>query len=310
MAEETDVDFSQVKKVKIKDGEVRYITEGETKLLWLRPFEFPTMSFAVYYQQDTTHNFACHSYLVDKCTTSYEKAISVSGKNSTNSDDTKNNFVLLNHIWLPSKGQTVNELSGYTTAEVNAIPEGLKTKLGLVAFKIDNKTKVDSFPLDCSSLYGASTFGYYYALYSFSDAFTKKIKLFAVKDTTRPNRYFVKGDGLQRRPITGELYHEEITRDTDVEVEASEPLITLGNKTYVKAFKNLNFMPFVSIRDNFDEYKIKYDTATGSKYPKSEYPYLVGGTKLTAELRSSSSNGAQTWGKDVDGTYFYFIVKR
>ena len=84
----------------------------------------------------------------------------------------------------------------------------------------------------------------------------------------------------------------------------------MGNKTYVKAFKNLNFMPFVSIRDNFDEYKIKYDTATGSKYPKSEYPYLVGGTKLTAELRSSGSSGAQTWGKDVDGTYFYFIVKR
>lgn len=305
------MDFSQVNDVLIPQGQVKYITEGSTKLLWKRPFEFSTIGYAVYYQSGQTHNFALQSYLMDKYTTSYKTGISLSGKtSSTNSDGSKNNFFLLSNIWLPDKENTLASLGD--SRELTLIQKGLANKLGLIGFLVVDENQADNFPFNSSFLSLAGPQTYYTASYSFSDVSTGKIKLSAVKDTSGNSRYSVTEGSIQRHPITLELLKEEIIRNTDVEVTAGTPLIRQGSYTHLYTIDGSfpdNILPLKkisSVRNDFDEYKVKYDTATGSKFPKSEYPYLLGRTKLTVSYGQYGNSLI----KNVGGTYFYFFVKR
>ena len=302
------MDFSQVTSVNVKEGAVKNIIRNNPSICyWKRPFTFPTIGYAVYSlsnQGNTIHRFAVQSLLEDSYTVTYKNGVNLSGRNSTNTDGSKNNFFLLKNIWLPSKEQSENALGSGAT--VDFIPEGLKNKLGLVGFYVSNETQADNFPFNSNVLSLYVALGYLYVSYTFSDVSTRKIKLSAVKDTSISNRSIVTEGGLQRNQITAELYNAEITRDTDVEVAAGTPLITLGGTENVKAFTNLTIKKFASVRNDFDEYKIKYDTATGSKFPKSEYPYLLGSTTLTA---SYGVNGNSIV-KDVGKRYFYFIIER
>ena len=308
------MDFSQVKGIRITPGlEVKNIIRlNPTLCYWKRPFTFPTIGYAVYSlskQGDTIHRFAVQSLLEDKYTVTYKNGVNLTSNpySSPNTDGSKNDFFLLCNIWLPGKGQSESMFTD-GTAHMDFIPEGLKNKLGLVVFYVANENEADNFPFASPSSY--YSYAHTYTSYTFSDASTGKIKLSAVKDTSISNRSIVTEGRLQRNQITAEIYQAEITRDTDVEVTAGKPLITLGNNEVIQAYTTLIIKKFASVRDDFEEYKVKYDTATGSKFPKSEYPYLLGYTKLTASYGVGTSLDTSNAIKNVGAKYFYFIIPR
>lgn len=154
--------------------------------------------------------------------------------------------------------------------------------------------------------------------WSLSDVTTKKINLYADKNNsmdsdnfitfgqkTASNVYLIDNDG------SGGAWHTDFYKvkqhESDVVVAAGTPLITCNEITQSELLGGSASMDYLrglqvtSIRNNFDEYKTKFNTATGSKYPKSEYPYLVGYIKLDCKIANYLGSG------DINGTYGMYI---
>lgn len=298
------MDSSQVKDIKIPQGQVKYIAKYEKgttgPCYWKRPFTYPAIGFYLYCNFiPSVNGYSRHTYIspqliFDKYGMSSKLLPSL--PSSQNTDGSINVYYALDNIRLPSETNEI-DLNDYSSSFV-WITKGLENKsLRLRACGITNDSDMNNFPK--TSYTNSAT------KFTFSDERDKKIKLYAspVEDIQMNNAWSLKT--IATTAFYREREYRERTHETDVIVTAGTPLITLSTG-------GLSWSPYISsVRNNFDEYKSKYDTATGSKFPKSSYPYLVGSVELQASTSSydihkqplSSENGWSLMN-------FYFVIER
>ena len=104
------------------------------------------------------------------------------------------------------------------------------------------------------------------------------------------------GGNYKGREFWPTAYYKLPIYETSVTVKAGSPIVTLSSKTG-------GITEITSIRSNFDDYKVKYEAATGGKFSKTEYPYLRGIVKLDCKSTSLGIN-------NTGGIYLIFSVSR
>ena len=289
MAEETDVDFSQVKGVRIKNGEVNYITDTPpSKLYWKRPFRWGKMAYCCLCSKFSTprgsklQRFLGTSILRDKYGITWIWEYLPNG--SKTSDGFSNSWGSCMGVFLPSYTDEIDE-SNFND-DYTIISRGLKEgTLGMTAYHLTSEADELNFP----NIEGCSNPNY---------ILSQNIKLYATPMDIKNSEQSALGWEWAKRgfdPLYQEWFHEYVKHETDVTIPVETPFITFGKK-------QKNFTPITSVRNNFDEYKEKYDTATDGKYPKSTYPYLVGHVYL--ESTGCNSNPV------LDGIDLVFCIKR
>lgn len=296
------MDFSQVKDITTRDGIVKYIAKKENgntgPCYWKRPFTYPVAGFCLYSnfisRENNMNIYISPTLLLDKYGVSKRLSILLSSKNT---DGSTNVYYNTKAIRLPNDTDEI-DANDYGSSKT-WIAKGLENKsLRFFVRAVSTETQLSNFPetgMTNSSI-----------RFRFSDKQSGKIKLYAspVEDIETNNTW--RFTNLVLTAIYRDHEYREITHDTDITVTAGTPLITLSSDN--------SYMPTISsVRNNFDEYKEKYNTATGGKFPKSSYPYLVGLTELTASTPPILANkwcvpGHATYG--WSSMYFYFVVKR
>ena len=252
---EMDLDFSQIKDVRIPQGQVtpvKYIADSYN-LIWRRPNEFPYV-IGAYTDTNGTEFFS--SYYIEK----FEEPVYVKAS------------------YLPTYNGSIN-----TSAYLMATPSLVGTTLN--GYYCSNET-------DCQNLHISSArkkLGKMYKAYWDSlDNQEKKILVYASKGQTQmfthtPYPQHIEGAPTYLRyqyisPLYlgagfyipyGEANTPELCRVLDT----TTPIITIER---VNNYTN----KITSVREDYSKLIEKYETATSGAYPKSEYPYLDGVTEL------------------------------
>ena len=289
----SDVDFSQVRGVKIKEGEVRYINNwADGRLYWKRPMTYPVFSFCLRSSFSVlrgsivqpVHVYSVSQVLIDRYGVTKYLETANGGKNS---DGSMNVYYPTYQVLLPSDD---DEIDGNDYASsFTQIKKGMENNnLSLVAYVVNNDSETKNCPESMAKII------LNYVSYKFSDATTKKIKLYAIPSSTSLSENKWTTYHYQYRYSEPILFDRE--HETDVIVDAGTPLMTAAY------WKNGEYR-ITSVRSNFDEYKTKYDTATGGAYPKNSYPYLVGVITLEGVHQNIEN-------KNTCKMYIAFKVKR
>ena len=306
------MDFSQVTGVrryspldKIQ-SDLRYITHvakgqgGALTCLWKRPLSYPAMGFYLTYPTiaATGAKWIEHQTswaLIDKYGIACNWS-SVNGKGTTNVKNADGSYSFYRtkvHLYVSTGGQSQS---------ANAIlwPNPYGDTI-LQAYMVYNEAELMEYPVKATH----PVINNSGLVFSFSDVTTKKIKLYAMPIFTDEDLDSVR----QWHPATSILrttykdYEPQLREhETDVVVDAGEPLVTLGSP-------QAGAVKITGMRTNLDDYKAKYDVATGGKFPKSQYPYLRATIVLDAK---NTGAGIQT-NKNVihwDMMYLTFEVER
>ena len=297
---ETDIDFSQVKDIKIPQGVVNYITEdieGETRLLWKRPFKFPT--YNVYFRANLTKQKVIVRNLPWGLRDEYGRSkILGEPPTSTNSDGSLNVYFQDSVIWLPTEDDVVLE-SDYTSPHT-WIKHGVCGIYFKKASNNDNvgETEAITFSPNWPKAYPGLNFG--------NPGPT--MKLYAVPELFQgvlgPVGDWVFGH-LQKTEPYGEYVYKPREHETDVILKSAQCLI---QETYINS-ADKNYIGINKFCSNFDWYKDYYDKVTEGKFPKSTYPYLVGVEPLVCFNYPNSKKALKST-LDDGLMYIGFKVKR
>lgn len=273
------IDFSQVTSIRRqyrmangyhKEDNLKYIDYQEAgkplKCLWKRPLSYPVMGFElrypVMYPSGAKYFFHKTSWLlVDQYGVScyWKWETGNSNKRVKNADGTYDLFENTEHLYVSTGREAEAEYVTIANAVQWPNPYG---DIILEAHMVYNEAELMDYPKIPPHIALSSI------EYSFSDVTTKKIKLYARKkkqgDEAVPSPYVLTSDTTHSNHFTSPKLR---SFDTEVEVDAGQPLVTIGSL-------NSGKRKITGIRTNLDDYKAKYDAATGGKFPKSEYPYL------------------------------------
>ncbi len=291
---EMDLDFSQIKDVRIPQGQVKYIADSYN-LIWRKPNEFPYV-IGAYTDTNGTEFFS--SYYIEK----FEEPVYVKAS------------------YLPTYNGNIN-----TSAYLMATPSLVGTTLN--GYYCNNET-------DCQNLHISSArrkLGYYaYTYWHSLDSKKKKILVYASKGQTQmlvhtPYPQHIEGAPTFLRyqyisPLyLGAGFHipygEANTPELCRVLDTTTPIVTMiksnigrtGSGLYTVYTTNI----ISSVREDYSELIEKYETATSGAYPKSEYPYLDGVTELGfIRVANGHNYVATTLYNDVFGFYVFFRVAR
>ena len=274
------MDFSQVKSVEIQEGAVRgiFALEG-TVLRWKRPLTYPVIGLLRKYEFTSSSGvryirYACSDMLIDKngMTCKWSDKIPQDDRVIENSDGSITTFNF-------SEFTTIGSAEAISVGDI------------LMAHRFNNESQIKNFSLNTGTLADAE--------WIFSDEATGKIKLYARPAQTSS----MWQAGSWRWNTSWDEYDISLREhNTDVIVNAGQPLITLSSKTG-------STVQVTGIRTNVDDYKTKYNNATAGVYPKSEYPYLVIGVSLKIKspaLSIQTSDNVTSW----DMLYIIMEVER
>ena len=296
----SDVDFSQVKGVRIKDGEVNYITDTPpTKIYWKRPLTYPNIGLVYYSQFTTPSGNKIRVYnLPIEAKDRYNMVLPRELPASTEgADGYRTVYYRTPIILLPSKEQEV-DMNDYSSS-YTWIRSGYN-QLGFYYF-LSDPSGIASQP---SPAYGFVSHSGWVRLYALpsemigSWAFGK----FVTSDLYQETRY--------------ELIEHETDCPNNPSPQPFITSITTVSTSYVYKTIKYGGLPSITTRisplmrleniiDNFEYYKTYYEERVGNKYPKSMYPYLVGVYKV--EVTPSGWNTI-AFGSSI--MYFGFKVKR
>lgn len=268
-----DVDFSDVKDVRIPQGTVKYIEKYEDgvagPLYWKRPFQYPTRGICLRAFFTTPNGDKVRVYnlswgLYDEC--GMTKLLGLP-PTSTNSDGSVNVYYQEPVIWLPTDDDTVDE-NDYSSS-LTWIKLGVQQKgLTIACYYVQNEDKAEVFPTQSGieasgSLYLQSLRRNIASLYA-------PITLYAIPsvDSLSDNTWAL--GKLVKSDLYQDWEYKLLEHETDVEVTGyKSSLITTEH--LLNGVRRIR-----TVRTDFDEFKSKYDTATDGKFPKSAYPYLIG----------------------------------
>ena len=301
MAEETDLDFSQVKDVSIPQGEVKYIVghdqaihEGDGKaLLWRRPNEFP-YTIGAYTTPDSMEYFS--SYYTER----YGEPVAVKA------------------AYLPTYNGNVN------TQDHLIVSNSLIGTL-LNGYYCDDET-------DCQNLHipsmrkklGLSAYAYWKS----SDADTKKILVYASRGqrqmlVTTPYPQHIEGAPTYLKyqytsPIAlgnsfyipyGEAETPELCRVLDT----TTPILTITTSLEGRYGSGINTRystnKIIAVREDYSDYVTKYDEVTSGAYSKSEYPYLDGVIELGFTCNALTTGKTITYA-NFDRVFAFYVFFR
>ena len=313
------MDFSQVTGVRRyspldkTQSDLRYITHvpkgGAQTCLWKRPLSYPALGIVMSYPdifpsgvRATEHQvswaavdkygIACRWSRVNGNTVTQEK----------NADGSYTFYREASNLYV-SIGDSANM---HTTDILWPNPYGKTT---LTTRWIGNESRLMEYPTTLPPLFGSQSAG---VVWYFSDVTTKKIKLYARPILTNANNSLGQWDPttLILRTTYKDYEPQLKEHETDVVVDAGEPLITLATmKTAYEVNAKGAIRTIEEIRTNLDDYKAKYDAATGGKYSKSQYPYLLATIVLGVRISGAeiqTSNNVIHW----DMMYLTFEVER
>ncbi|MBQ6664064.1 MAG: hypothetical protein IJM68_00610 [Synergistaceae bacterium] len=291
----SDVDFSQVKGVRIKDGEAKYIVD-EQNLLWRKPNEFPYVIGAY----TTTNNAGnTYEYFSPYYIETYQEPVPVKA------------------TYLPTYNSNIN-----TSNYLMATPSLAGTLLN--GYYCQNET-------DCQNLHIPNKrkyLGYYaYTYWQEQSAATKKILVYASKGQTQMLINSIYPQPLEGVPTLlkyrytpplylgtgfampyGEVETPELCRVLDTTI----PILTITFPDGNTIGASNEWYPqnmIKAVREDYSELIEKYDQVTSGAYPKSEYPYLDGVTELSFN-RSHLGNKTTDWSRYVFAFYVFFRVPR
>ena len=274
---EMDVDFSDVTDVRIPQGTVKYIEKYENNttgpLYWKRPFQYPTRGICLRAFFTTPNGDKVRVYNLPWGLYDYygmTKLLELP-PTSTNSDGSVNVYYQEPIVWLPTEDDAVDE-NNYSSS-LTWIKSGVQQKgLTIASYQVKNEDSAKVFPTQ--SGIEASGSLHLQSLRNNIESSSPPITLYAVpsaaslSDSTWALGKLIKSDLYQ------DWEYQLIEHETDVVVTGySTPLI---NRT----FQASGVTRITAARTDFNEFKTKYDTATGGKFTKSTYPYLIGAIRL------------------------------
>lgn len=287
-----DLDFSQIKNINIPQGQVKYITDkvdGSTRVLWKRPFEYPVIGFCLKstFKISTGtkyHIFNLPLYLADRA--GRTKILGVP-TGSINTDGSRNVYYRNPVVMLPTEDDEIDK-NNYGSS-FTWIKSGLEQNgLSFIGYHVNSESVANTFPI------GGNSHCEHIISLTDTNGTANKIKLYAIpNDASLLDQTWCIGMITQVAPY-GEWEYRMKQHDTDVIVDMGTSLMSLEATLLAKKI--------LSVRSDFNEYKSKYDTATGGEYPKSIYPYLVGVVKVF--IRHSWNNTGYS------EMYFAFKIKR
>ena len=270
------MDFSQVKGLRIPDGEVKYIVghdqaihQGDGKaLLWRRPNEFPYV-IGAYTTPDGTEYFSSH--YVEK----YQEPVAVKA------------------AYLPTYNPNLR-MSDYLVASQSLVG------MLLNGYFCQNETDCQNIHIPskrkrtCNSLY-PSRGGNWFPL----DQSTKKILVYASKGqnqmlvaTPYPQHIEDAPTFLKYRytpPLSlgagfpmpyGEVNTPELCRVLDTTTPIVRITTTTQGQYGTGLYARYPTNKITAVREDYSDYVTKYDEVTSGAYSKSEYPYLDGVIEL------------------------------
>ena len=266
----SDIDFSQVKGLRIPSSEVKYIVghdqaihEGNGKaLLWRRPNEFPYV-IGAYTTPDGTEYFSSH--YVEK----YQEPVAVKA------------------AYLPTYNPNLR-MSDYLVASQSLVGTLLN------GYYCNNEADCQNLHIPSNRRKISNVATMYWASL---DTYSKKILVYASKGQNQmlvatPYPQHIEGVPTFLRysytpPLSlgagfpmpyGEVNTPELCRVLD----ATTPIITirLSNGGTYRAGYYFDTNKITAVREDFSDYVAKYDEITSGAYSKSEYPYLDGVTEL------------------------------
>lgn len=303
-----DIDFSQIKDVRISQGQVKYIvgtgqqlSEGDMSGqlgLWRRPNEFPYVIGAYTKSTgDTTEYFS--PYYIEK----YEEPVAVKA------------------AYLPTYNGVIN-----TSTHLMATSDLVGTLLN--GYYCENEA-------DCQNLHISSARkklgSYAYTHWHSLDVKKKKILVYASKGqpqmlvhTPYPQhlegvptllRYQYKTPlylGAGFHVPYGEIETPELCRVLDITnpiIKIEKSNVGVGGSGYYRIYTT-SIISFV--REDYSDLIEKYDKVTSNAYPKSEYPYLDGVTEIGFRRVRGSENIFNEFNSlsDVFAFYVFFRVAR
>ena len=308
MAEETDVDFSQVKGVRIPQGEVKYIVghdqaihNGDGKaLLWRRPNEFPYCIGAYTYTNAAGNSYEHFSnYYIEK----YREPVDVKS------------------TYLPTHNSNVN-----TQHHIMATSTLVGTLLN--GYYCNNET-------DCQNLHipsmrkklGNAAYAYWRSL----DAEKKKILVYASKGQTAMTVFTAYPQHIEGAPTFlryqytpplyletgfpvpyGEVNTPELCRVLDTTTPIVRITTTTQGQYGTGLYARYPTNKITAVREDYSDLIKAYDEITSGAYPKSEYPYLDGVTELGFTCNDLITGKVITLGvlDRVFAFYVFFRVAR
>lgn len=291
----SDIDFSQVKGVRIPQGEVKFIvgSKGEEgtseELLWRRPPEFPYVIGACTITNSGGHEYEHFSHVyIEK----YQEPVAV------------------NAAYLP----TYN-------ANINVVPAGvLQATSSLVGATLNGyycNNETDCLNLHIPSKRNKIKSYYSSAYWGSSDGLKGKILAYASKEGqafTAFSQFHSRLEGVPTFQIynyTKSLpaitgfhvpYGEYATPDLCRVLDTSTPMVSISKS-------NLYTDRISAVREDYSDLVAQYDTVTSGAYPKSEYPYIDFVTELGLG-RYIPNSGIANQGTHVFAFYVFARVSR
>ena len=273
------MELSNVKNIETTDGIVRYIQIIKPDLLpvnrygltyvWRKPFELPALTFSInvpfYNEMLGFHN---SEYLLGALTDKY--GVSQWFDLPMPYIQTNDVTTIMSVLYL----QNINTTTGKKNREyTDWIGQTLR------AYSISNVSEMSNIALNGHEVLDAE--------WTTSDTSSGKIKLYATpvlygsEGSIEWNDVWTAGSRVKALNVIkgNDVFSDradfifEVSHITDIMVDIETPLITLSS--YKGATTEIK-----SINTDFDDYKAKYEAAGGSKFPKSQYPYLRGIIKL------------------------------
>ena len=299
-----------MKSIEVKEGLVRRIRYTNTKsvkerhFVWRRPLSYPAMGFII--QHPFKRSIATDAIQYCSYQSAYN-AIDAYGINyalsNINKRNTTTDFYHCYQYLFIVPDREEEEIPGILGRKSTS-----SDKITLIAYRIDNDTQLENFPIGANKVPDAE--------WSFSDEETGQIVLYATPYNEIDYDYNL---DFPATYDLGSMYHDGkenyfVIRkhDTDITVAAGTPLITLSSKKG-------STVQIKSILTNFNDYKQKYETACGSTFPKSTYPYLRGFVKLNCKSNSLGIDTANEVpnkltavenAKYIGGMYLVFHIAR
>lgn len=269
----SDMDFSQVKGVRISEGEVVYIDgpaqDGEIRCLWKRKFQYPA------YGAGLMSTFTSSSG--DKVTVHnvpYELRDDYSVRQSIckpvpNAEGSKDIYIQEPVVMLPSDDDVVDDddyASSYTW-----IRKGLSGRIAIYIRLVSSESDAGAF----HTLPDMNILSFVIS--------SKYFKLYAAPESMSEDWEIGK---FETSELHGETEFKLIEHETDIEIynspSATDWLVS-PRYTY-KPSGTMFSIPIDKVVSNFDSYKSMYEEKTGGQYPKSMYPYLVGVQSLVVTV--------------------------
>ena len=256
----SDVDFSQVKGVRVPQGEVKYIeNEARTKCLWKRPFTYPIAAIYFYSLIKTSSGETVRVEVTPKIYSDKygtTKVLEDDWDSSYTATDGQLTLRRRSFAGLEIPGENVDE--SYRNNYISPLSWVRNNACYVVGCSIANEEALSNLGRKTPALSNC--------------AWTVSNTLRMYASPTGPTGQWASYKLGTSGYACKEQIYEPITHETDITITHKPKLFTLKRMTTASS----SWQCIQDITSNFDTYRTMYETATSGKYPKSTYPYLVG----------------------------------